>query len=362
MTSIAEITEFSPILFAGLVEQLYLPKEFLRSQIISSTESTEDTFAEYHFSEDSLDIADFCDPEAQANNIKIKPFTIKRFMLPLIKDKFTISAYNVQRNIQPGYTRYANRTLDEKATYHITKQLRQALNRITRSTEKMIAEAIQTGKIAITGNNINAEIDFEFPSDHLITLTGTNLWTDTASDPIKDLRTWYDKIMVDSGVRGNIVCIVGSDVANILQNNDTFAKALDNRRYEIGLLAPQQNTDGSCKLGSLNDPAIMIYRYNEVYKDKTDGTIKQMIDPKKVILFSREDTASLYYGGIPDFAATDSNKVAVVDTTKESTNGLKCFIKPWEQEDPSVRHVLCSSSVCPIITRPKAFLCAKVIA
>jgi len=196
---------------------------------------------------------------------------------------------------------------------------------------------------------------------HIQTLTGNDLWSDSSSDPLKDLRNATDLIADDSGLSSNFVAICGNSAISALQNNVKFQTALDNRRFELGVYTPKTNEDGSTLVGTLSDPPMQIYRYPEKYFNGT--SLVPMIDDKKVIVASTLADITIYYGGIFSEAYTkDTESAAVVDTTTEDpTFGRKAIIKTKDTFDPSGKLILVQTSSLPVVRQPDGFVCMKVL-
>ncbi|MDF2722107.1 MAG: head protein [Paenibacillus sp.] len=60
--------------------------------------------------------------------------------------------------------------------------------------EAMRMEAVANGTVTLAENNLSATIDYGVPTDHKEVLSGTDLWTDPASDPIGQIMDWYNTL------------------------------------------------------------------------------------------------------------------------------------------------------------------------
>jgi len=86
--------------------------------------------------------------------------------------------------------------------------------------EKMKMEALSNGEITITGEKVQAEVDYRVPADHQETLTSTDLWSDTSnSNPIENIQTWANTVTSNTGVELTRAVTSNTVASNMLQNS-----------------------------------------------------------------------------------------------------------------------------------------------
>ena len=61
------------------------------------------------------------------------------------------------------------------------------VNGVKARVEGMRMEALSKGKITVDENGLSFVVDYKVPTEHKKALTGTSVWTDTSSDPLKDI-------------------------------------------------------------------------------------------------------------------------------------------------------------------------------
>jgi len=85
--------------------------------------------------------------------------------------------------------------------------------------EKMKMDALANGKITITGDKIQAEVDYRVPAGHQEVLSGANLWSDPSSNPIEDIQRWANTVTSDTGVELSRALTSNTVASNMLQNS-----------------------------------------------------------------------------------------------------------------------------------------------
>jgi len=202
---------------------------------------------------------------------------------PRIRLKKPFSAHELLTTRAPGAGFYTTGGSDAQA--YRRKKVAQELNdlknnRIANTLEWMCCQAL-TGILSYEGENISFQVDYKMPSSHKITLTGTDLWSDTTdSDPIKNLDEWSNLIINALGF-GPDLMIIGTNVANALRKHEDIRKLLDNRRENLGQLTWKATSNF---IGNLN--GIDIYRYGSKYDDLND-TEQNFWNPNYIALVAR---------------------------------------------------------------------------
>jgi hypothetical protein len=290
-------------------------------------------------------LAPFISPSLQGKVIDKSGYTTFSFAPPYVKPKMITTAADIMKRAM-GQNIYASggRTGEELASMQLGKDLAELDEMITRREEWMAAQAVQTGKVAIVGDGVNGEVDFNFDTNHLVTLSGNDLWSDTTnSTPIEDLEDWAELIGKDCGLTVDTV-VMGKDAARAFINHPDVQKKLDQLKFNIAAIAPSKIMPGARYLGTVNSVAD-IYVYHEWYHNGTAEVA--MMDTKKVLLGSKSARCTRHYGLIQDL---------------ECPAAVARFPKSWIEKDPSGQIVMLQSAPLPAIHQPDGFVCAKVLA
>ena len=258
-----------------------------------------------------------------------------------IKFKYVTEAEQVARNTNGVF--YADgKSPTERAAEKAVIEIQDGINNIKRRVELMATESITTGKVTIKGDGIDEVIDFGMKATHLKTLTGTDLWTDADSDPLKNLRAWKREVAKDSGYTPTVV-IMGSSAVDAFLSNASVQSYLDKRRINLGSIVSEDLGEGVTYYGEVE--GLKIYSYDGYYE--VNDVVYDMFPADKVLLGSERAFTKLNYGAIKDLKS--GNFVGQV------------FAKSWEVEDPSARFVLLQSAPLPVPVDINAFMCNKVV-
>lgn len=173
-------------------------------------------------------------------------------------------------------------------------------NKIMRSIEKQMSEALQTGVVQLTnGDNIN----YNRKAASMPTLSGADLWDASTGTPLDTLATGAEFIREEGLSAGGVInAIFGKEAFTAFMNNAQVKDRADFRRIsrlEIGM--PQfDNTTGMVFHGQIGtaDYMINLWTYNEFYE--TDAGVKtKYIDAKNVILIPEDFVGRTAYAGVP---------------------------------------------------------------
>ncbi len=328
------------------LEQMLPVSTVFLTTFFSQVEVSDTKYVDIDIYKGKRRLASFVSPRLQGKLVERRGYESFTYEPPYIKPKMITTAADLLKR-EMGQTIYpAGINPQSRAERQLGKDLAELEEQITRREEWMAAQAIQLGQIEVIGDGIEDTIDFNMASSHLITLSGTDLWTDTTnSNPERDLEDWAELILQDSGLVVDTI-IMGKDAARAFVDHPKVAAKLDNLRMFIGRVAPEKIRAGMRYIGTLNSVSD-IYVYHEWYYDEFSKTEKPMMDPKKVVMGSTAARCTKHYGAIQDLRATGS---------------VPRFPKSWEEEDPSARFLMVQSAPLPVPHQIDGFVTSKVIA
>lgn len=192
----------------------------------------------------------------------------------------------------------------------LTKDMQELMDTITRREEAMCAEVMQ--KNSLTMKHIADDVaegdekvmQFYTGSTNPATYTPSGNWSTTSTSILKDIAAMI-RMLTEKGL-GATDLIVGTDVADVLINNETIQTLLDNRRYELGYVRPVELPQGVARLMTLNVNGRMIdiFTYEEEYTDFATGTTQPYINPKNVIL-TAPGAGRIAYGAVTQLEQSD---------------------------------------------------------
>ncbi|KYN77173.1 capsid protein [Clostridium sporogenes] len=255
--------------------------------------------------------------------------------LALIKRKIAVDEKDIIRLERPRTNREEQRAVDS-----IYNDIDNMMDSVYTRIEAMRMEAIQTGKVEIKENGVNATVDYGVQENHKITLAGENLWTDAAAKILEDVYNGTDRIVQDTGITPTRA-LTTKNIVNIMLKNTALRKAA------LGV-----NSDKLLTLNELNQllesqdlPRIATYddMYREQQADGKYKTKKYMMGDKFILLPEGDLGETL-------FAPT-----AEEIKSKEAKGDEHVFVQIYETNDPVASWTKAVSIAMP--TFPMADAC-----
>ena len=190
-------------------------------------------------------------------------------------------------------------------------------------------------------------VDYNVDATHKPVLTGTDLWTDAASNPIARLRAWKQMIEDDSAATiDSWVAFIGSGVMDALLVNEAVRELL--------------KTDKGSQIaenGRIQRLAeVELDEYNGSYLDGS-GTRQRLITANEFLLVGICDELV----DVPYAPVVDDDAPGGVGNVGEGGQGVMFFSKSWKEKDPSGRWIKCESRPLPVLKRPGAVIDAVVV-
>ncbi|MCD6432959.1 MAG: major capsid protein [Sulfurimonas sp.] len=321
--------------------------QFILDLLFKRVETSDTEFVDIDIIKGKRRIAPFVSPRVEGKLVEDQGFTTNTYKPAYIKPKFATDASSLIENRTAGEVIYNGKTPAQRGAEVLAQELADAEDMIARREEWMAVQSLVTGTVDVVGEGINQNIDFQMDANHIITLSGGDLWSDTTnSSPLTKIKAWSRLIRKDSGINPNVL-IGGAGAIDSLLAHPEIKDALDTRRIDLGMIDPQALPNGAVYYGTIKTTgtSIELYGYDEWYVDEA-GTEQVMIPDDKVILTSTNADFRRHYGAIKDLKALYA---------------APRFVKSWEQEDPSARFVLVQSAPLPAPHQIDAVLTAKVI-
>ncbi len=326
------------------LEQMYLPKLFLRDMFFRTITRSTTKYVDIDVMKGKRRLAPFVSPLKEGKQVERIGFQTQSIEPPYLKPKMVTTAQDFLDRAA-GETIYDGaKTAVQKAAEQVGKDLVELNQEIDRREEWMAASALTTGKVQVIGDGVNREIDFLMDASHLITLGAAAQWDETTADPLADLKTWKRLIAKDSGLVPDVT-IMGESAWDNFIKHSKVVNALDTRRIDLGLIDPKALPNGATYMGFLKETQQDVYTYDEWYLDPSD-VLQPMVPAKNVIMGSTRARAERHYGAIYDLKMRAS---------------VARFPKSWEVEDPSARWLMLQSAPVMALHQVDAFINAVVL-
>lgn len=163
---------------------------------------------------------------------------------------------------------------------------------IIRRRIQQASELLFTGKVTQIGEGISQILDYDFTNK--VTLSGTDLWSDPASDPIAFLAARRRAIMDANAPTPNIL-LADYDAAVALMRHQKVLDLANNRGVDVGTIDTTLLPDGVTHHGRLRDVGLDVFSYTGTYT-ADDGTEQPFIPAGTIAILSTRDKFTFHYG------------------------------------------------------------------
>jgi len=190
-------------------------------------------------------------------------------------------------------------------------------------------------------------VDYNLPATHTAALTGTDLWTDAGSAPLKSLRGFKRLIEDDCDTTiDGWLAYVGADVMDALLDHDDVRE----------MLKTGKGTE-LAETGRIKTLAeIELDEYNASFVH-TDATRKRYVESDHILLIGLCDQLV----DCPFAPVVDDDAPGGVGNVDTKGKGQLYFSKSWKKNDPSGRWIKIETRPLPVLKRPGAVIYKKVV-
>ena len=198
----------------GAVNKLKPAKSFILDTLFTNREQHFVRNIIFGKSEDTDKLARFVHPNENPKLVAQMSLNAKQFELPITREKKSWTAEDLAKTKPVGQVFVGGMNdIRSASNEKVFGELAGLKNRVIRLREWMACQAISTGAIDVSQDNIAFKLDYGFVAGtHLITLTGNDLWSSANSNPLTRIRTWKRE-MAKRGY-GATMLILGSDAAD----------------------------------------------------------------------------------------------------------------------------------------------------
>lgn len=241
-------------------------------------------------------LAPFVHPKIGGKVVERGGYKTNSFEAPEVSPEMITTAEDMLHR-SPGENIYNAKSPQERAAAQLGEDLATLDDMITRTEEKMCAEALFTGGVTVKGEGYDEYLAY-WPTetaDQPVSTPG-KLWTATDADILADMRGIRRSMIQNSGVTP-VECIMGTNALEaFLGKLKGMNVELDFRRVDMGQIDPQHLPNGVTYWGYLKDSALDIYTYDEWYFDEATGKEAPMVPLDKVLVAGRGVRTTMAYG------------------------------------------------------------------
>lgn len=238
----------------------------------------------------------------------------------------------------------------EKAKQQVFNDVDNMVEAVRTRIEAMRMEALSSGKIVVNENGASVSIDYGVPSSNIKTLGGSSVWTDSSSNPIKDIYDWSNSLADTAGITPTRALTSNAVLATLL-SHDNVRKAM----FGTNSSKMISKKDLNDFLESQDLPVIATYdeRYR-VQNANGSYTTKRFFDENKFVMFGDDKLGETIYGLTPE-------EVELMGKTgSEISESEKITVQIYRTQDPVARWTKAVATALPTFPTAHECIIAKV--
>jgi len=339
------IIQYTPVELVRAMRQIPTDTTFLQDLFVKERNYTDKEYIEIDQVFGTQTIATYVSRDGDSTKIGKDGYNSKLHFAPYINEEITYTSRDVNVRLA-GVNRY-EANAEQAIAQRTAKWLQQLQGRVMRREEQQVAEALSTGKVAVSGVDVDYEVDFGQNANNLITLAGANIWGTGTEDKTAQMETW-SALIADSGAPTADVMILGTEAAQLFLKDSTILGNLDNRRVERGEINLKQiNSQRATYLGTYSGVGmnIEVYSYQGLYTNSS-GTDVPYIPTDYAIMGSTQADFRFHY--------------AKIENLKEGDFQGRWFPLQWIDDNGKKGHITLESSPLVGMHQPAAFVAVEV--
>lgn len=336
---------FSTNVLMGVVRSLFAAPSFLLDRYFGTVQTENSEEIHFDVMDGARRVSPFCSPLVEGQIVESLGWTVVTFKPPYIKDK---RVFDMNRPYKRSAGEAIGGALTPQARMRaiLAFDTQDQLDMLTRRQELMAAEALQTAKLTIEGDKY-PRVVLDFKRDvALVDVAVTPTWDQPAATPLSDLESLSLAMLSKNGVAGTDV-IMGATAWKWFRSNAQVTDRLSLYRTftdQPTIADRTMSAEGGQMMGMIDNFNIIVYA--GWYVDPMDGALKEIWNPKRVVVTSTALDGVRCYGAIKD---------------DDILNAVPYYVKSWVQPDPSVRFLMMQSAPIPVPTRVNAAASALVL-
>lgn len=292
------------------VQEMDRADSFLRDRYFPTTPAdvfnTEEIFIDYRDSD--MKLAPFVAEHKKGVNVLRDGFETSRYTPPTVAPRRTITLDDLKgRGF--GEALFGTMSPAQREQVLALQDLAELDRMITRREESMAAETMLNNAVVVkavgddAANTVDYEVRYFKGSANQAVYTPTKKWDDASATILADLSAAVRKLAERGLPASDLVC--SPDVADAIVNNEQVQKLLDNRRYDLGQVAPTLSAPGAAVVAQLNVSGYLVnvIAYAQTYRDDKGATQAYM--PSGSAVLTAPGAGRTLYGAVNQIEQAD---------------------------------------------------------
>lgn len=323
----------------GVIEDLRVPRTFLLDTFFSNISNSDTEVIDFDIITKGRKLAPFVSPLVAGRPVRGRGLTTKTFKPAYVKPKDLVKP-NAPLKRRPGERYAGEMTAQERHDQIVADMLEDQTASITRRKEWMAAQAFDTGKVTVSGEDY-PEVEVDFGRDESLTkqLLTTARWGENGVSILDNLEDWAIEVQDLSGAAPTDV-IFDPKAWKLARADANFLEVLDNRRQTSGNveLGPiSMPVTGARSVGQTGDFNFWVYQ--DTYEDDAGATAK-LVPDNTVWMASAAVEGVQAHGAIHD--------------PRAGFMALEYFPTNWITDDPAIEWLMTQSAPLVIPARVNA--------
>lgn len=274
---------------------------------------TEDVLAEFK-DETNRRLAPVVEEKKGGIPVSRSGYKAERFTPPYIAPERPLTMDDLKKK-GFGEELFSSKTPEDRVAKILRRDLQEMDEMISNREEQMAASLLINNKVdlKVYADDYNAnEVDtytlkmYDGGTNPASYDMGGGTWTTSNSRIISDVSNMAT-MLEERGLPAEDV-LLSPDVADIVINNENIQKLLDNRRYEMGQVAPEALPAGAVKVCSLivNGRLMNFYSYSRKYYDDIAKKNKLFL-PSGTVVVTAAGAGERLYGAVSQINESDTD-------------------------------------------------------
>lgn len=266
-------------------------------------------------------------------------YTNKGFKPPIHKEAISLNAFDLIKRM-PGQNPFESPDFRANVIGRMFNGMTKIERKIRRAMELQASQALQTGIITLTNDAGVAlyTLDYKPKATHFP--TAAIAW-DQATAVIAENINALAEVIRNDGLADPDQLIMGVDAFEAFIKDDEIQKRFDNRRIDLGTIAPMQmrGNGGSFRgVVEIGNYRYDVWTYGGRYKDPQTGLKVQFISPEKVIVRASSGRMDATFGAIPNIGKALGVQATnllpeLPGRVSNAAGGMDLFTNAWLSND-----------------------------